>query len=596
MALPAHMAWSAASGQPIITTVAGSGGFGTSGSGFSGDGGPATSALMNSPYGVAVDFAGNVFIADTGNNRIRKVSAIGIMTTVAGTGKPGFSGDGGPATSASLAAPIAVAVDSFGNLFIADASNNRIRKVSASGIITTVVGDGFSGFSGDGGAATSASLDPYGIAVDFSGNLYIADTVNNRIMKVSTSGIITTVAGNGSLGFSGDGGPATSATMNIPSGIAVDSSGNLFIVDSNNNRIRKVSTSGTITTVAGNGSLGFSGDGGTATLASFYYPSSIAVDSSGNLYIADGWNNRIRKVSTNGLIATVAGSGYAGPGGAGFSGDDGPPTSATLSQPFGVAMDASGNLFIADTTNNRIREVQTVSALSGIQNAANYATTAVSPGEIVILYGAEMGPTALTGLQVDSASGLLKTTVGGTTVLFNGIPAPIVYTSAGQISVIVPYEIASTGTADILVNYQGNNVAAGTVAVASSAPGIFTVNSGTGQAAALNQDGSVNSVSNPAAAGSTIVLYLTGEGQTTPSGVDGKIASVTPYPAPVLPVTVTIGGQTAMDAYAGAAPGEVAGVMQINATIPTGVTGNAVPVSVQVGTVSTQSGVTIAVQ
>jgi uncharacterized protein (TIGR03437 family) len=259
-----------------------------------------------------------------------------------------------------------------------------------------------------------------------------------------------------------------------------------------------------------------------------------------------------------------------------------------------VAVDAVGNLYFADSQNNRVRTI--VNALGGIQNAASYATGAVSPGEIVVLYGTGMGPAALAYSQVDSGSGLLETTVAGTTVLFNGIPAPIIYTSAGQVSAIVPYEVAGAATAQILVNYQGNNVAGGIVTVAPSAPGIFTVNSGTGQAAALNQDTSVNSASNPAAAGSIIVLYVTGEGQTAPQGVDGKIASAASLPAPVLPVTVTIGGQPATYAYAGAAPDEVAGVMQINASIPAGVTGNAVPVSVRIGTVSTQNGVTIAVQ
>jgi uncharacterized protein (TIGR03437 family) len=587
-----------------------------------GDGGQATSADLNQPADVAVDASGNLFIADAGNNRIRKVSASGIITTVAGNGSPGFSGDGGPATSALLSYPSAVAVDASGNIFIADWLNNRIRKVSASGIITTVAGNGVptpgaltagEGFSGDGGPATSAALAaPTGVAVDTSGNLFIADHDNNRIRKVSTGGIITTVAGSGTPGtfgtptyyggFSGDGGPATSALLSYPYGVAVDASGNLFMVDSLNNRIRKVSASGIITTVAGSGAFGwgncyctsgsFSGDGGPATSATLD-ALGVAADASGNLFIADAGNNRIREVAaSNSIITTVAGNGSRG-----FSGDGGPAAAAQLSYTWGVAVDASGNIFIADTGNNRIREVQAVNALGGIQNAASYApAAAVSPGEIVVLYGAGMGPAALATLQVDSSTGLLETTVAGTTVSFNGFPAPIIYTSAGQVAAVVPYEIAGAATAQILVNYQGKYVAAGTVTVTPSAPGIFTVNSGTGQAAALNQDASVNSASNPAAAGSVIVLYLTGEGQTAPQGVDGKIASAAPLPAPVLPVTVTIGGQPATYFYAGAAPDEVAGVMQINANIPAGVTGNAVPVSVQIGTASTQKGVTIAVQ
>jgi len=600
------------SASGIITTYAGSGATGLSG----GDGGPATSAMINSPANVAVDASGDLFIAEA--FKVQKVTASGIVTTVAGSGTQGFSGDGGPATSATLSYPSGVAVDASGDLFIADGGNQRIRKVSASGIITTIAGNGAStpgdlgigGFSGDGGPATSAALsDPTGVAVDASGNLFIADYYNNRIRKVSASGIITTFAGSGTPdsfgtpgGFSGDGGPATAALLSYPTGVAVDASGNLFIADSLNNRIRKVSaSSGIITTVAGSGAFGwgncyctsgsFSGDGGPATSATLA-PGGVAVDASGDLFIADSGNNRIREVAAaSGIITTVAGNGSQG-----FSGDGGPATSATLNGPNGVAMDASGNLFIADTGNNRIREVLAAKALGGIQNAASYATGAVPPGEMVVLYGAGMGPAALAYLQVDSGTGLLETTVAGTTVLFNGFPAPIVYTSAGQVAAVVPYEIAGAATAQILVNYQGKYVAAGTVTVTPSAPGIFTVNSGTGQAAALNQDASVNSTSNPAAAGSVIVLYLTGEGQTAPQGVDGKIASAAPLPAPVLPVTITIGGQPATYFYAGAAPDEVAGIMQINANIPAGVTGNAVPVSVQIGTASTQKGVTIAVQ
>ena len=336
-----------------ITTVAGSGIYG-----FSGDGGPATSAELSYPFGVAVDASGNLFIADSDGNRIRKVSANGIITTVAGNGSTGFAGDGGPATSASLSQPGGVTVDVSGNLFIADTLNNRIRKVSANGIITTVAGNGSVGFAGDGGAATSATLSqPEGVTVDAVGNLFIADTLNGRIRKVSANSIITTVAGGGRLG---DGGPATLAELSFPFGVAVDAFGNFFIADSLNNRIRKVSANGIITTVAGNGSVGFAGDGGPATSASLSQPEGVTVDTSGNLFIADRDNNRIREVSVTGIITTVAGNGTGG-----FSGDGGPATSASLSLPYGVAVDAHGSLFIADGLNNRIRKVSAVPTPSG---------------------------------------------------------------------------------------------------------------------------------------------------------------------------------------------------------------------------------------
>ena len=397
-----------ANAQDIITTVAGGGPNNL----------PAVSANLDEPLGVAFDAAGNLFIADEGSHRIFKVDTSGQLTVVAGIGIFGFSGDGGPATSASLASPVSVALDGAGNLFIADFSNRRIRKVDTSGIITTVAGNGISGFSGDGGPATSASLtNPFGVALDGTGNLFIADEGNFRIRKVDTSGIITTVAGNGSSGFSGDGGPATSASLTNPFGVALDGTGNLFIADEGSNRIRKVDTSGIITTVAGNGSSGFSGDGGPAisaslsgpfgvaldgtgnlffadagntasarwtprgsslrwratapdlvagdpatsaslpdggpaTSASLHEPNGVALDGSGNFFIADTLNNRIRKVDTSGIITTVAGNGSFG-----FSGDGGPATSASLSFPFGVALDGSGNLFIADFSNSRIRKV-----------------------------------------------------------------------------------------------------------------------------------------------------------------------------------------------------------------------------------------------
>jgi sugar lactone lactonase YvrE len=305
-----------------------------------------------------LDAYGNLFIADTQNNRIRKVSAGGMITTVAGNGTAGYSGDGGPAISARLAAPSSVAVDASGNLFIADTQNNRVRKVSLNGIITTLAGTGIQGYSGDEGPAASAQFAaPMAVAVDTSGNLFVADYLNNRIRKVSVSGVITTVAGNGAKtnvggngGFSGDGGPATLAALFEPNSVALDASGNLFIADAGNGRIRKVAPGGTITTIAGGGTnpCGFydagcvppTGDGGPATSA-VLGPSSVAVDVAGNLFI----NARgIRIVPASGIISTV------------------PGTSAFSSSMAGIALDAYGNLFFAETATSRIREVSLVAA------------------------------------------------------------------------------------------------------------------------------------------------------------------------------------------------------------------------------------------
>ena len=302
-------------GPSIITTIAGNGYQGNSG-----DGGPAINAEMIWPEGIAVDSGGNIYIPDSTNNVVREVSgSTGIITTIAGTGSQGYSGDGGAATSAELNTPMGVAVDASGNVYIADAGNNRIRKIAvSSGMITTVVGTGAAGYSGDGGAATGAELwDPLGITFDSAGNLYIADTQNSVIREVASStGIITTVAGNGFPGYSGDGGPATSAQLEFwgPGAIAFDSSGNLYIADTDNQVVRKVTvSSGTISTIAGDGSAGYAGDNGPATSAELNYPVALSVDAAGNVYMTSDYANFvIREVSSTGTITTIAGNGTRG--------------------------------------------------------------------------------------------------------------------------------------------------------------------------------------------------------------------------------------------------------------------------------------------
>jgi NHL repeat len=351
----------------IVSTVAGTNSTGSS-EGYAGDGGPAVGASLAFPAGVALDRYGNLYIADLNANRIRKVSsANGVITTVAGNGVGTYSGDGGQATNASFSSPASVTLDAAGNLFIADWFNHRIRRVSADGIITTVAGNGFGGYAGDNGTATNASLSyPYGVAVDAAGDIFIADYGNQRVRKVDANGIITTVAGNGDANYSGDDGAATNASLNYPTSVAVDPSGNLFIADYGNDRIREVGTNGIITTIAGDGVPGFSGDGGPATNASIESAWGVTLDASGNLFIVEqAFADRVRKVDTNGIITTVAGNGSEG-----YFGDGGAATNAGFFWPRVMALDASGNLFIADSYNYRIREVSsTVSSSLILRNA-----------------------------------------------------------------------------------------------------------------------------------------------------------------------------------------------------------------------------------
>jgi uncharacterized protein (TIGR03437 family) len=532
-------------GAGVIQTVAGTG-F----PGFSGDGGPAAQARLNAPYGVAADPAGNVYIADLGNNRVRKVSPDGVITTAVGTGQAGSAGDGGTALTAQLNAPRNVAVDGFGGLYIAEFSGHRIRLVTPDGLIQTFAGTGSSGSAGEGVAATSAQLSfPAGIAVDFTGTLYIADSSNQRIRRVfaglmttvalpalntptgvtgdgsggiyvadsgnlrilrrtatgavfpiagkldsardvavdpmgnlfiadghrvrllSPLGLATTFAGDGTFGYVGDGGSAMSAVLNGPAGVAVGEDGTIYIADERNHRVRKVSSSGAISTVAGtgipaisvdglpavstsldapegllldstgvlwigeylgnrvrkltpggimqpvagNGTAGFNGDSRLATSAQLRAPGQAALDTTGNLYIADSGNHRIRKVTPQGMITT-----YAGTGSSGFDGDGGQAISAHLSLPRGVAVDAAGNVFIADTGNNCVRKVAPGGLITTV--AGGGAAPLSSPRSVMVgtdqnLYIADTGNQRILRL---TPAGVLSTIAGTGAAGFGG--------------------------------------------------------------------------------------------------------------------------------------------------------------------------------
>jgi uncharacterized protein (TIGR03437 family) len=568
-------------GAQSIITVAGDGA-----AAFSGDGGQAALAALNQPRGMALDQSGNIYFADVANSRVRMIAVNGTITTVAGTGVAGYSGDGGPATAAMLNQPQGVLIDAAGNLYIADTQNRRIRMINNVGNINTVAGTGVQGFSGDGGPALQAMIwQPVDLAVDTNGSIYFADSSAQRIRKIATNGIITTVAGNGTAGYGGDNVAATASELNFPVSVALDGSNNVYIADANNFRIRMVNGSGTITTVAGNGSEGFSGDGGSATSAMLNYPSGIRAGSPGTFYIADAENNRVRVV-TNGTIATVAGSGNNS-----FSGDGGPALSATLNNPWSVALDAAGNLLIGDSANNRIREVFLAAIgppslfANGTVNAASYAPAtsangAIAAGSIVAIFGTNLASATAGALSVPLPMELVDTTV-----TMNGTAIPLFYVSSGQVNAQAPFNL-SAGSVSVQVTRGTQTTFSQTAQVAALSPGVFTMNSaGTGQGAFLHANFTSVSASSPAKAGETILMYCTGLGPTNPPVPTGTAAPTSPPATTTGTATVTIGGQPAIVSFSGLAPTFV-GLYQINVQIPTGLVSGSQQVMLQMNGVS----------
>jgi uncharacterized protein (TIGR03437 family) len=741
----------------VIETLAGTGI-----PGFSGDGGPAAQAQLNSPYGLAMDSQGNLFIADLGNARVRKVASDGTITTVAGGGTlpAGGANEGSPAAVLSFSAPRNLAFDNSGNLYISDFGGQRVYRMGVDGSLTTIAGTGVAGASGDNGAAILAQVNaPAGLALDSHGALYIADSGNhlvrkvalglissfaraatptglafdgmgtlyiadisagdisvvpitgtpsslavaavdvfsssgagvyastaNEVVRTSAKGAADTVAGGGNTAY-GDEGPATEARLNHPSGVTMDAAGDVYVADRDNNRIRRVGSDGTITTVAGTGVAGNLGDGGLAVAAQLNGPESVTVDGSGNLYIADTGNQRIRKVTpdgkisaatnlgllspvyaiadasenlyiadagagkiliagSNGVPATLmtglssprglaldslgnlyyteagaarvrvrspagmvasigagwsiprgvavdsSGNAYvadtglqqvlkvsasgeatviAGTGSAGLSGDGGNATVAQLGFPWDVAVNPSGVLAVADLGNNRVR---------GLTPPAPPATTQTPPitpvpNEVTVVNAASMapGPVAADMLLLIGGSGISPTQIPDTIIAFGPNPARILSADSHGILAVAPAAIAGLGSVPIEIIYQGTVIATFPVAVADAAPALFA--DGTGQAAANNQDGSINSAANAAARGSVISLYGTGLG----------ISSDT--------VTVSVDGYNAQVFYAGPVA-NYPGLFQINAQVPSGYlpTGD-LTVVVTVGTSRSQAGVMV---
>jgi uncharacterized protein (TIGR03437 family) len=548
--------------------------------GFAGDNGDPTAAEFSSPGAVALDSKGNLYIADTVNQRIRMISGHTI-TTFAGTGTIGYTGDKAAATAATFSLPGGLAFDSTGNLYIADTGNNVVRKISG-GNITTVAGNQGQGpnYGGDGGVATVANLwSPTAIAFDSAGNYYIADNGNSRIRKVDTAGIITTFVG-ASGGASG-----TAGKLDHPNGLSFDASGALYIADSNNARVARYVPPSDFTNVAGNNFAGFAGDGGQANRAQLNKPAGIAMDAAGNIYLADTNNSRIRKITTDGIITTIAGGRFTG-----YSGDGGDATSAQLNVPRSVAVSPNGTVYIADTGNHAIRVLTpTFPAIGGVSNAAS-GTARISPGALASIYGTGFGTSTFTA---DDGRPWPTSTTNLVGVKVNDAAVPLYYVSPGQINFQVPWSTPTTGTVNIAVTVNGGSSNVAAVPVATAAPGLFVLPSG----AAIVQNTpsySLNDPSNPAPAGSTIVAYLTGTGPVAPAVKDGTPASTDTLSWATSAYSAKIGSEAATVSFAGLTPGFI-GLAQMNIVVPSTLGPGVYPLSVTIDGQTSNSG-TIAVQ
>jgi len=687
----------------VITTVAG-----VNNQGYAGDGGPATSASLMNPEGIVVDSAGNIYFADKGNYAVREVNTGGTINTVAGPGSLVFGaplGDGGPATSANFAWTnslfVGMAMDANGNLYISDSGHERVRKVTPAGIISTVAGGAtLPNFTGDGGPATSAGLfAPAGVAVDSAGNLYIADPLVGRVRKVDLSGNISTVAGTGTVGYSGDGGPATSAQILSPIGLAVDAKGNLYIAESGAGvpHVRRVdASSGIITTFAGSGSsAGFSGDGGPAVNAQLNTLAGLALDKAGNLYIADAGNYRVRKVDTSGIITTVAGTGQIDLGG---NGDGGAAVSALL-QPSGLAFDAAGNLDVSDYSAGRIRriafgtappglsvsstslyfaaiansagapsQILTISsagapisftvaatttsggswlgvgtngnttpasigvdvndnpsplpagtytgtltitptspgytpvtvavtlvlsatvparpaiATNGVVNGASFQAAGIASNSYLTIQGTNLASSTDTWSK-SIVGGQLPTVLDGVTVNIEGFPAYISYISPTQINILVPQ--VPGGAFPVSVSNNGAAGSSSAIQVSQYSPAFFTLGT---QAIATRQDysyalknGTIPGVTTvPAKPGDVLILWGTGFGVTTPPTLPGVVTPSDKTYSTSTPVTVTINNIPATVYGAALAPG-YAGLYQVAIQVPASLANGDWPIVATIG-------------
>jgi uncharacterized protein (TIGR03437 family) len=566
-----------------INTVAGS-----NVQGYKGDGGPPTSAQLNSPAAMALDSSGNLLIADRANNCIRKISG-GKINSFAGicAAVGAYGGDGGSAASANFNAPTAMAFDRNGNLYVSDLLNHVVRKITPSGTISTFAGTGQYVFNGDNGPATDTDLNqPFGLAVDANNNVYIADSQNHCVRVVTPDGNIRAVAGvPAASGYSGDGGPARQAKLNQPLAIALDNAGNLYIADTGNNVIRMVTTDGNITTIAGNHTAGFGGDGGPATSGQINKPEGLAVDAAGAVYITDFFNNRVRQV-VNGIINTVAGVEFSG-----YTGDNGPATNARLYEPIGLFVDnSSGNVYIADYGNDVVRELTpnapSVAAGGVISAGAFGAFSSAAPGSWIEIYGTNLAVSRRQWATADFSGSTAPTSLDGTSVTIGGQPAFVDYISGGQVNVQVPSNV-QTGSQPLVVKNAAGSSSSYSLTVNATQPGLLSqYNVGgvqyltavlPGNTFVMPASSVAGLTSRPAKAGETITLYGVGFGPVTPAVAAGQIAPQQSYSLNGQ-FQISIGGTPAVVTYAGLTPGAV-GLYQFNVVVPSVAPGNAVPVT-----------------
>jgi uncharacterized protein (TIGR03437 family) len=539
--------------------------------GYLGDGGPATSSELSNPCGIALDSAGNIYIADQGNNRIRKISTPipgGNINTVAGDGTEGFTGDGSAATSAEINLPCGIAVDPAGDIIFSQTdaggtTNSAIREVSGGNITTLAGGNSTTplgpGNIGDGGPAVDAEVSsPLGIALDSAGNIYIADTLNNAIREITTNGNIQTI----------------SSQFDRPEGLFVDPAGNIYVADTHDYCVRKIATNGVITTVAGvcGGTPGFSGDNGPATQASLNYPTGVAVDGGGNIYIVDSHNFRIRMVTASGTIYTIAGNGQDSIGG-----DGGLALNAPLNFPFSIVLGAEGVIYISDQQNNEIRMLTPVlgkPSINGAESASQFGAFvgSAAPGSWIEIYGSNLAVDSRLWTGADFNGPTAPTKLDGTTVSVGGLPAVISYISPGQVNALVPMSV-QPGQQGVVVSNGGGTSAAYSMTINSLEPGLCqtTTNGVEYVTAVVNGTYTYISPSQPAQPGQVLNFFGVGFGPVSPAPPAGQ--TVTQLNSLTNSLQIQIGGVTAQLDYQGLAP-DALGLYQFNVVVPNVPAGN----------------------